>query len=385
MNAKTNQLHRENSQILEKSDRSLALDGLRGIACLLVCFFHTGANIGIMPFLIWGFTGVHLFFVLSGYLISRPFLKALIEGGNLPSMSRFYLRRFLRIYPAYFVSLLVFLALRQVTHTNVPDAFNIVTHVALIFNYFDSHYFFAINPVFWSLAIEAQFYILLPVFAWAIYKVVAKQRQLASILLIALFVAVGLASRCTELLYHQAFQLGEDVPYFKTIFSFLDLFGFGMIVAYLEVNPVWKKFARPTHLLSLGAALFLLANYWCSMDSPGIWLQPKSLIFGLSFPPLICLGIALILLGILNLGRLPSFPVPQLAFVGTTSYSIYLYHTGVQYFIFKLLLLNDRIKNYNVRAISSAFITLPFILCLGFFMFKAVEEPFLRKIALSKR
>jgi peptidoglycan/LPS O-acetylase OafA/YrhL len=81
-----------------------ALDGWRGIACLLVLFYHTGSNIFFPPLVIYGFIGLHLFFVLSGYLISSPFLKAIRGRSALPSTGRFYMRRLIRIYPPYLVS-----------------------------------------------------------------------------------------------------------------------------------------------------------------------------------------------------------------------------------------------------------------------------------------
>lgn len=78
-----------------------ALDGVRGVAILVVLLAHTGINHYLRPlhlFLDSGF-GVHLFFVLSGFLITTRLLKETIKKGT-PSLRRFYFRRALRILPA---------------------------------------------------------------------------------------------------------------------------------------------------------------------------------------------------------------------------------------------------------------------------------------------
>jgi peptidoglycan/LPS O-acetylase OafA/YrhL len=61
-------------------ERDEALDGWRGIACLLVYFVHKGLTLDAPPLVIPGFTGVHMFFVLSGYLFSGPFLRVIHQG-----------------------------------------------------------------------------------------------------------------------------------------------------------------------------------------------------------------------------------------------------------------------------------------------------------------
>jgi peptidoglycan/LPS O-acetylase OafA/YrhL len=66
-----------------------AFDGLRAIAALGVYYCHSGNDIVVPPIVIRGHAGVHLFFVLSGYLLFSPFLKSLLEGTPTPSIRRF--------------------------------------------------------------------------------------------------------------------------------------------------------------------------------------------------------------------------------------------------------------------------------------------------------
>src|SRR3979409_1142111 len=79
------------------------LDGIRGFAILLVVFYH---NFGFINYFFFGWLGVDLFFVLSGFLITDILLKTLTNKNYL---TNFYMRRILRIFPLYYLSLILFL------------------------------------------------------------------------------------------------------------------------------------------------------------------------------------------------------------------------------------------------------------------------------------
>ncbi len=111
---------------LRSADRDEALDGLRAIAALLVVFYHCGVQLEVPPFVLPGYSGVHLFFVLSGYLISRPFWARLVNGQPLPSWRRYAARRFVRIYPTYFVALFVFVAMRFIGNAHRPTVTDVL-------------------------------------------------------------------------------------------------------------------------------------------------------------------------------------------------------------------------------------------------------------------
>ncbi|HEX5546708.1 MAG TPA: acyltransferase family protein, partial [Ktedonobacterales bacterium] len=162
-----------------------ALDGLRALAALSIVLFH------VMLFLqleytplsqainhTWYYlsTGVHLFFVLSGFLLFLPYARAMLDGQRLPSTRRFYRRRALRILPAYWVCLAIMVALKfYVRH--VPFSLGDVTaHIFLIhdsFPQFNRDY----DGPFWTLAVEAQFYLLLPLLALVVSWVCGSRRS----------------------------------------------------------------------------------------------------------------------------------------------------------------------------------------------------------------
>jgi peptidoglycan/LPS O-acetylase OafA/YrhL len=143
-----------------KDNHFPSLDGLRAVAIMMVMLYHFGANHFLRPFriLINGDTGVNLFFVISGFLITTLLLKEKITHGQI-SLKRFYLRRALRIIPAAYLFLLVMVLLNTfykfgITGRSFASAFLFYKN----FPYQEEPYL----GHFWTLAVEAQFYLFFP-------------------------------------------------------------------------------------------------------------------------------------------------------------------------------------------------------------------------------
>src|SRR5690242_13040439 len=147
------------------------LDGVRALAIGLVLWTHiqhlagdAGADVGsglLYRIGAFGFTGVFLFFVLSGFLLFLPFARAIIGGGALPSARNFYLRRALRILPLYYTALAVYLLFLRPSLLHRANLHVAVLSVLLVHDSRPDS-IIAITPPLWSLALEAQFYVLLP-------------------------------------------------------------------------------------------------------------------------------------------------------------------------------------------------------------------------------
>jgi peptidoglycan/LPS O-acetylase OafA/YrhL len=137
-----------------------SLDGLRGIAILMVICHHFGVNhflrgTGVF---IDSNTGVHIFFVLSGFLITTLLLKEKLNSGSI-SLKHFYIRRVLRILPVAYLFLLVLIVLNAAFHLQIQ----LIDFIASFL--FFKNLSFRNEPYtahLWSLAVEEQFYILFP-------------------------------------------------------------------------------------------------------------------------------------------------------------------------------------------------------------------------------
>jgi len=141
-----------------------ALDGIRGIAILFVLLYHV---FDYSPWFKFGWTGVDIFFALSGFLITRNLLS---DRGHKHALLRFYSKRILRIFPLYYLSLVI-LALILPIVLPLPGSAFYNTHQPWFWLFADNWLFIAHYPDsregsylmhFWSLALEEQYYLLWP-------------------------------------------------------------------------------------------------------------------------------------------------------------------------------------------------------------------------------
>ena len=134
------------------------IEGWRGLAACMVVFAHYG----VVPGASWAisrftFTGVDLFFVLSGFVFAPYFF------GQPVAWRGFAVKRFFRIYPAYFLALLGYFFLKYLSGQPLEFVWQHLTFAHLQSREMAFYY----NPVFWSLPSEVAFYVALPLMAWA--------------------------------------------------------------------------------------------------------------------------------------------------------------------------------------------------------------------------
>jgi len=153
------------------------LEGLRGVAMLLVVGFHTDGLVNLITnrptagevvssayalLRAGGDLGVDVFFVLSSFLLSLPFLRA--AGGPAPSTRRFFAKRALRILPLYYAAVL---AGALVNADRIADLTRALPYVLFLNSFAGmTSPLMPFSAVWWSLATEWQFYLVLPVAAW---------------------------------------------------------------------------------------------------------------------------------------------------------------------------------------------------------------------------
>ena len=150
--------------------RSERIDELRGFAALAVVACHLAVsaydgapNLGGAPWpwlglaLGFGYLGVPLFFVISGFCIHLPQARALAAAGPAlasPAWRRFFARRFWRLYPPYLAAVGVALVLTSLVSSLSPVSWPGVAVQALLVHTFHSATFDGVNPVAWTLALE---------------------------------------------------------------------------------------------------------------------------------------------------------------------------------------------------------------------------------------
>ncbi len=213
-----------------------ALDGMRALAAYGVLATHTGFNTGrsldsgpFAPLLARLDFGVTVFFLLSGFLLYRPFAASAIAGTRAPDVRRFYLRRALRILPAYWLAVLVTLSWLS---ERSADGGDYASYLLLVQTY-NHHNLDPSLTQMWTLVVEISFYAVLPPLALAVRGRrgggSAVGRQLALLLgLVAIAVGSGIAA-------HQGWHAGQESLIWLP--ANLDWFAAGMALALLSCLP----------------------------------------------------------------------------------------------------------------------------------------------------
>lgn len=311
------------------------VDGLRGIAILLVVLFHywqlsfwafripdlPGADLEFVQ--VAGFLGVEVFFFISAFCLFQPHARAMCGTGAVPTLSHFAYRRAIKILPSYLLALVV-LGLWVPDIYPVGVGVGIPTDVALHLTFLhdllpETRGSFA--GVLWSLAVEVQFYCVFPLLARAF-----RRRPWWTA---AVMIGVAVAFRA----WARQGPLGDFLLRDSLLPGFLDLFALGMLAAYLVVwigqRPAAARRLGPAFTVAAVAAagaLLVLFRwiYDVRSDAPAeVWQSLNRQYVGL------------VLLGLTTAS---AFALPAwrrlltnrlLVFLSTISYNLYIWHQVV--------------------------------------------------------
>jgi len=289
------------------------LDTLRAVAVLMVIVAHWMGEYRFAHALPLGMVGVTLFFVLSGFLITQILLKereASDSGHERKwALGRFYIRRTLRIFPVYYL----FLVLLYVS--GVPEfRGDLLWYVFYSVNVLVYDHQAWVGPAshLWTLAVEEQFYLV-----WPLLILFTPRQHLWKV--IAAAVLLGPISRGVLFYLSNGTETAAEFAHVLTP-TCMDCFGLGAILAYRRTfSDKQFRFASWGWRAFLGANVLLL-----------IWRQEFSamtniLLFRLSISVIAVTLIAAASLGFRGFGRI-LMECPPLVFLGKISYGLYLFH-----------------------------------------------------------
>lgn len=339
------------------------LDGLRAIAIIAVVWHHSH-RADFLPIFNRGFVGVDLFFVLSGYLIVTLLLREKDRHGAI-SLKNFWMRRFLRLMPAYYALLLFLLCVYTIFKPNDPDTTRLVNGLPIYALYLSNWLHPGANNlgITWSLATEEQFYLI-----WPLIESLAAP-------IAALWFWVS------ALIVNQLINFGVLDPFFQSAFS-IDPARYEILDS--TFTPILLGVGL-AHLLHRPAGYRLLQKVAGTKYAP--WTFAVALIGLLSLPVEDISGAFRLTMHILMMLWLASLLLrPQSAFtqalnirvlagIGAISYGMYLYHLWWIY-----------AANIAVNRLDLPQSWLQFPIALGAtIIFSAISYQFLEKPFLNLR
>ncbi|MBM3672173.1 MAG: acyltransferase [Actinobacteria bacterium] len=220
----------------ERGTRFPCFDGFRAIAALGVLVNHTAFFSGktvrsdtFGPFLSRLDIGVAIFFLISGFLLYRPFVTRIFAGASAPAIGPYLKRRALRILPAYWVCLTVVIFVLGQHDVDVKGFF---LHYGLLQIYSHDHIIGGPVQQAWTLSVEVTFYLFLPVFAWVMTRFTRDARNALRVQLIGAGALYAISCLYRGLLYLSDVQ---DTGRYRTwLPGYFDYFALGIALAALS-------------------------------------------------------------------------------------------------------------------------------------------------------
>lgn len=347
-----------NKSIRDSQPKLAGIEAGRGIAAIMVVLFHATGIMNLPKyfsteplngFFNFGYAGVDFFFVLSGFIILFIHFDDIEKKGVFGSYVR---KRFLRIYPIYWVvSFLVIAALFFIPSIGpVPDASYIIQSLLLI-----PQNTMPLVIVAWTLTHEIFFYI---IFGFIIYR-----RNLGLFIIGAWFLGI-LTSAIFDLKFNY---------FFNFIFSINNI-GFFLGMAIALAARSFNNIHQPRLIAAVGIILFL---------ATGMLNVYSMLLFPKFFTVLYAISSSLIIFGLVISEREHRFNIKKwFALLGASSYSIYLIHFLALSFFIKIL------KKLNIEHVISInvifFILVIAVTLTGILFHILIEKPLLAKLMKKK-
>lgn len=343
-----------------------ALDGLRGLCCLLVVFYHTFYFV-LENYLSFIWVSIDIFFVLSGFLITDILLNIDL---NKKSIFSFYVKRGLRVFPLYYLSLILFFIILPTLSRNILNIDYYIQNQAWFWSFLQN-WLMIFNPPkesalvhLWSMAVEEQFYLL-----WPLVILLVKRPKRLLLIIISLLLAV-IAFR------FWIWDIKIEKIEHGNLYSFTRIDGIcvGCIIAIMKkIKPGYINKRIAIIILAIAGLnfLFYYFNRESSMPYFGlIGFFTFSIVVGILVDEIIN-----------NENSIFSkiFRVSPLRFIGRISYGTYIFHLPV-YLAFKPYVeswTSTHIESVPASYFASAVLTILSFL-IGYISYKYFEIHFLR-------
>lgn len=372
------------------------LTGFRALAAGWVMLFHFngfavpkviavsvfGRELHLHPLMTVGWVGVDLFFVLSGFLLATHLLEAMARG-RPHVLRRYFAARVRRVFPAYWVQIALLFIAAVWAAKAIPDwARYIPLHLPML-HFVSEKVSFSINDVYWTLPIEFSFYLCLPLIAHYLLRAERRGGRASWVMLFGLYAAILAVVWCYRYAMFRHFEASPiNVIVWATsqLPGTLDVFMAGVVAATVLrwrrmrgapwPRPRERGVSTALAIAGLGGIIAMMycldslyAVYWKGHWALFVWHSATAVF------------IAMVVAGIAMAGPLTRalFETRVMVFLGTISYSIYLWHYPIGLWA---------MRTFNAPELGVAVfcaLTIPIVIAASAASYYLVERPFLRK------
>jgi peptidoglycan/LPS O-acetylase OafA/YrhL len=363
-----------------------AADAIRALAIFSVVAYHVAQM--AQPtwhgqphvFFEIGVWGVDCFFVLSGFLLGGEYIRRLVEPAiTLQPARLFWKKRILRIVPLYFACVLISAIFDGTLAHAFPSVRDIGAHLLFLHD-FSATMATSINGPFWTMPIDMEFYLLLPLYgammAWLFRAVPKLPREPVLFASLALITVAGLVYRYYEIRYNPAaiHSFSEEVVWVRNVIGMSGAFSLGAALALVSLRKVRPSPLASVLLLAVAVACEAVVEHTSSLDAGPVTTH---LIIGQTLFDFVgALSAALVMYVVIegDFSFLNRFvKLRAISEIALLAYGVYLLHFPIAQFVtpfFAHFSSIERLAGIGLATIVPTFI-------LAFFANRLIEKPFL--------
>lgn len=359
-------------------NRIFGLDIMRAVAILMVVFSHAlwilprTKNLVTEVLSLSGLLGVEIFFVLSGFLIGRIIYNAFVNDDiTFKKVGYFWIRRWFRTLPNYYLILLVNIGLVIYFKASLPE--NIVSYFFFLQNFStEMPGFFGES---WSLPIEEFAYIIGPLLLYLVMflRLSVRRKYLFGIITLLIIVCFMV----TKVFYNINNEV-KDMIFWNvnlkavTIYR-IDAIYYGVLAAWVSIlkPKIWKKYRHFLFLLGL----FILASLNFVIPAQKIFIESHSFFWDVLYLPINSLVFVMCLPLLSSIKTAPKLILVPITYISVISYSMYLLHYSVVLQLLKYYIPTEGLVGIQLYAYLIAYLMLTFM--SSYLLYRFYEKPFM--------
>ncbi|OUR92390.1 hypothetical protein A9Q87_07895 [Flavobacteriales bacterium 34_180_T64] len=361
---------------IDYNKRIFGLDLMRAMAILLVVFSHvtwiTPNAQGFIPDLmsIAGVIGVEIFFVLSGFLIGRIIYKFYVSDTfNFSSVFYFWVRRWFRTLPNYYLALIINICIALYIGTQLPS--NLWQYVFFIQNFSQEIPLFFSES--WSLSIEEFAYIIGPFLLYL--SLFIKSNILKSRMFLWITLIVIIVFTITKLIYN----INDDIKEIKfwnsnlkaIVIYRIDAIYYGVLAAYISiVKPKFWKHMKYIALI-IGALIFLGLNAVIPLKH--IFIETYTAFWNVWYLPINSVAIMFSLPFLSQMQSAPKLILKPITYISLISYAMYVLHYSIILQVLKYKLPTESLPKFDTLVYILVYLSLTIL--LSYVVYRFYEKP----------